>query len=312
MKVNATLVTIHIFLEYVAAFFVIKNVRKNDQIPQSSRVFMYGAVGMLIISSIGPFALGGIASQGLRESAIFEMAIYFYLHFQYNGWLYLLLVGMFLFMLHKKKVKYSEKMMRYSFWIYFIALFPGYFLSILWYGFGAFGIVFAIVGALGQLVGVLLFIMTVIQSDRQLKLAVSHIIYVHIYGVLILLAMKSLLELGLLHSSFATVIYETRSVVIAYLHLTLLGFISLFILAQFYMTRIVQEDHPLVKLGSYLFVIGFALNELALFFSALFSWLGLGTLAGQNLILLLASFCLLFAILFMWTSLFGKRQNFLE
>src|SRR5699024_7797969 len=113
VKVNATLVTIHIFLEYVAAFFVIKNVRKNDQIPQSSRVFMYGAVGMLIISSIGPFALGGIASQGLRESAIFEMAIYFYLHFQYTGLLFFLIVGMFILMFHKMMVMFSVKRIRY-------------------------------------------------------------------------------------------------------------------------------------------------------------------------------------------------------
>lgn len=294
---------LHIFLEYAVAYFIISRIRKNDEIPKSSRLFMYGAVIMLIISSIGPFALGGIASQGLRESPIFEMAIYFYLHFQYNGWLFLILVGMFLLILHRRKVNYSEKMMTYSFWLYFFALFPAFLLSILWYGFGKLGFIFAGMGALGQLTAVVLFIVTIIKANNQLRQAVSKLVYLHIYGVLVLLSLKSLMELGLLHSSFGELIYETRSVVVAYLHLTLLGFISLFILTLFYLTNWLKSTARLVQIGLAIFVLGFLVNELTLFFSALFTWLDLGVLPGQNIILLLASLSLLVAIIFIWSSL---------
>lgn len=301
--------TLHIFLEYAVAYFIIITVRKNKHIPNSSRLFMYGSVVMLIISSIGPFALGGIASQGLRDSPIFEMAIYFYLHFQYNGWLYLMLIGMFLFMLHRRNINYSEKMMTYSFWFYFIALFPSFFLSILWYGFGILGVVLATIGAIGQLVGVTLFIVTMIRTNNRLHKTFSHIIHYHIYGVLFLLALKSLMELGLINPSFGEVIYETRSVVIAYLHLTLLGFISVFILTQFYLTNLLDITHSFVKTGLYIFIIGFALNELVLFFAALFAWLNLGTFPGQNIILLFASICLLVAIMLMWGSTLFKDKK---
>lgn len=300
---------LHIFLEYAVAYFIFSQVRKNKQIPKSSRNFLYGAVVMLLISSIGPFALGGIASQGLRDSPIFEMAIYFYLHFQYNGWLFLMLIGMLLLILHRRKVNYSEKMMTYSFWIYFLALFPAYLLSILWYGFGTLGIIFAAIGALGQLTGVILFILTIVKANKQLQRAISQIVYLHICGVLVLLGLKSLMELGLLHSTFGELIYDTRSVVIAYLHLTLLGFISIFILTLFYLTNWLEESHALVKLGLYVFIIGFALNELILFFSALFTWLNMGTLPGQNLILLFASLCLLLAIVCMWSSIGFKSKT---
>lgn len=301
--------TLHIFLEYAVAYFIITNVRKNKQIPKTARLFMYGSVVMLIISSIGPFALGGIASQGLRDSPIFEMAIYFYLHFQYNGWLYLILIGMFLLILHRRNIKYSEKLMTYSFWFYFIALFPSFFLSILWYGFGTLGIVLAAVGAIGQLIGVTLFIVTIIRTSTRLNKIFSHIITYHIYGVLILLALKSLMELGLINPSFGEVIYDTRSVVIAYLHLTLLGFISIFMLTQFYLTDLLNVRHPFVKFGLAVFIIGFALNELVLFFAALFSWLNLGTFSGQNIILLFANICLLMAIVIIWGSVLFKDKD---
>lgn len=299
--------TLHIFLEYAIAYFIVTNIRKNKQIPKSSRLFMYGAVIMLIVSSIGPFALGGIASVGLRESPIFEMAIYFYLHFQYNGWLYLILIGMFLLILRRRHIPYSDKAMSYSFWIYFFALFPSYLLSVLWYGVGIIGYIFAAVGAIGQLIGVAIFIITMLRIMSPLKRATSPIIYIHIIGVSMLLSLKSIMELGLLYPSFGEIIYDTRSVVIAYLHLVLLGFISIFILTQLYLTKTINENHPCVKIGLYIFVIGFAINELTLLFSTLFTWLHLGALPGQNIILAFASICLLFAIICIWISLLFRH-----
>lgn len=301
--------TIHIFFQYAIAYFIIKHIRKDKTIPKSSRYFIYGAVVMLVISSFGPFALGAIASQGLRDSPIFDIAIYFYLHFQYNGWLTLMLIGMFLLMLHRRKISFSEKRMQTSFTIYFISLFPGFLLSILWYNLGTIGIIFAAIGAIGQLTAIILFILTIIQANKQLEKNLSSFITYHIYGILALLAIKVAMEFGLLHPTFGKLIYETRSVVIAYLHLTLLGFISLFIITQFYLTRLLNENNGLLKFGLSVFIIGFSLNELTLFFSSLFSWLQLGTFPGQNIILLFATLCLLIAIILMWGSTLIKNTK---
>lgn len=301
--------TLHIFLEYAVAYFIVSRLWRNKTIPKTSRLFLYGSVVMLIISSIGPFALGAIASQGLRDSPLFEMAIYFYLHFQYNGWLYLILIGMFLLIIHRKQINYSEKMMQYSFWIYAIALFPGFFLSILWYDFGLLGISFGIIGAVGQLIGVLLFIVSIVNIRGDIKQKVSPFIYFSLILVLMLLAIKSLMELGLLHVSFGELIYDTRSVVIGYLHLTLLGFISIFILMQFYLTNIIENNDGYVKVGFLIFIISFILNELVLFLSGLLSWLQLGAIPFNNSLLSIASILLTFAILFIWLSTVTKQHK---
>src|SRR5690625_306959 len=295
--------TLHIFLEYAVAYFIISHVRRNEHIPQSSRYFMYGSVVMLIISSLGPFSLGAIAASGLRESSIFDMAIYFYLHFQYNGWLTLILIGMFLYMLKQKRINYSETLMKRSFWLYFTALFPSFFLSILWYDFGFIGISLAIIGIVGQISGLVFLFVAFYRIRQSFQRAVTRLIYVNMYIVMLLLACKSVMEIGLLHLPFAELIYETRPVVIGYLHLTLLGFISIFILVQCYVLQLVNEKLLLVKLAVSVFLFSFILNEFVLFLSGLFSWLQFGAIPLNNHLLLLASVLLLISIVSLWLSI---------
>src|SRR5690606_9371184 len=62
--------TLHIFVQYLVAYFVIKHTRKNDAVPGVIRRFIYGAIVMLIISSIGPFALGAIAAKDRKSTRL--------------------------------------------------------------------------------------------------------------------------------------------------------------------------------------------------------------------------------------------------
>ena len=54
------------------------------------------ALGCLLASGLGPLLLGPLAANGLRETPWYHLAIYFYLHAQYNGWfLFFLLAVLF-------------------------------------------------------------------------------------------------------------------------------------------------------------------------------------------------------------------------
>src|SRR5699024_7994503 len=147
--------TLHIVLEYWAALFIFRELKNHPNLPKTSRLFINGGLAALIISSIGPLSLGGIAANGWKEATIFDMAIYFYLHFQYNGWLYLILTGLFIFILNSTKIPFQENLLKISFWSYFIALFPGYYLSILWFPSGKVSNILATIGGIGQWIGVL-------------------------------------------------------------------------------------------------------------------------------------------------------------
>src|SRR5699024_1937731 len=272
------------------------------------RRFIQGGLIALFISSIGPWSLGAIASQGLQQSPLFEMAIYFYLHFQYNGWLYFMLVGLFLYLLHQKGISISDRRLKASFVIYAIALIPAYALSVLWYDFGTSGIIFAAIGALGQLIGAGLLILALAQKRTSIGEHFGKRVRLLLTFVFSLLLLKSLTELGLLHLPFAALIYETRSVVVGYLHLTFLGFISLLALSMFQMVRILDGTNRLMKTGMTLFITGFTLNELVLFSSGLLSWTGLGAFPLQNGLLLMASLLLACGICFIWSDVFITKH----
>lgn len=300
--------TMHIFVEYWTILFILIHIGQNNSIPKISKLFLKGGLITLAVSSLGPFGLGALAANQLRDSPFFDMAIYFYLHFQYNGWLYLMLIGLFSHILIIRGFDLRIKWLQISFWIYFAALFPGVFLSILWYDFGFIGMPLAVVGAIGQLIGVSIFCIIIFKQGKMFKEKFTNIINFSLMIAIGFLLIKSVMELGLLSPYLAEIVYDTRSVVIGYLHLTLLGFVSIFILAQFQIIGIIDSSRKIIITGLATFFIGLILNELVLFLSGLFSWLKLAAFPFETYFLLIASLILLVGICMIWLGKSNKAR----
>lgn len=66
------------------------------QTERTARTALAWAFVFMFFSAVGPLSLGAIAVAGLRESPWYSMAIYFYLHFQYNGWFAFFLIAVLL------------------------------------------------------------------------------------------------------------------------------------------------------------------------------------------------------------------------
>ena len=58
-----------------------------------ARGYLRTALGFMVISGLGPLALGPLAAAGLRETPWYPLSVYFYLHCQYNGWFVFFLVA---------------------------------------------------------------------------------------------------------------------------------------------------------------------------------------------------------------------------
>src|SRR5699024_6850581 len=128
--------TIHIFIEYWAAIFIWQQLRKREEFATTGRLFIKGSLVALVISSLGPFSLGFIAANGLNDLFLFDKKIYIYLHFQYNGEVFLVIIGLFIFILQLKGIRTQNWVLKTEFWIYFISHFPVYLLSLLWVDLG--------------------------------------------------------------------------------------------------------------------------------------------------------------------------------
>ncbi len=301
--ISIVLSTLHIFVEYWAAFFIFRQIKNSETRKAPSSLFIKGSLIALILSSIGPYSLGFISANGLKDYAIFDMAIYFYLHFQYNGWLTLALIGLILYLFYKKGIPVHTLQIKRGFWIYFLALFPSYLLSVLWVEeLGTISYAVGALGGIGQWFGVLYILLAFKPSVSKWKHHFSNMIQLGLGITASLLLLKSTFELGLLSPGLAELVYQTRSVIIGYLHLTLLGFISIFILILFFIVNIIPNT-KIAKIGSTIFLIGFVLNEIFLFLQSLLDWLNVGGLPFYLEGLLVASILLAISILFLWASI---------
>src|SRR5690606_39222610 len=59
-----------------------------------------------------------------------QATTYFYLHFQYNGWLVFACLGLLMNLLYSKGITIAN--INKLFWLYAVACIPAYFLSVLW------------------------------------------------------------------------------------------------------------------------------------------------------------------------------------
>lgn len=301
--------TLHIFVEYWAIVFIFKQLRKQKDIPKISQFMIKGALLSLFLSSIGPFALGYLGATGLKDSPFFDMSIYFFLHFQYNGFLTLFLLGLFFIILHRSKIPFSKEISRTGFWLYLISLFPWYLSSIMWTGLGSFAKLLATLGTIGQFIGMVLIFIAISSAFKEMRKKFAPIISFGVVFSLIFLIAKSSMELGLISNELSALVFDTRSVIIGYLHLTLLGFISFFIFVQFQMVNLLQVAHQRSMYGMVIFLAGFLLNELILFLQGLSSWTGTFTVPYSFELLVLASILLSLAILIYWSSLTRKASG---
>ncbi|HLQ97934.1 MAG TPA: hypothetical protein VK135_04535 [Candidatus Dormibacteraeota bacterium] len=301
--------TIHIFIEYWAIIFIYQQLKIQKRRSSIGTLFIKGSLITLFISSLGPFILAYISANQLQDSVLFDMAIYFYLHFQYNGWLTLFLIGTFLLILGQHNIHPQVPLLKRGFWIYFIALFPWYFNSILWIDLGAYSNIFAMFGSIGQWIGIFLMILGIGHAWVSYQTKLSKLTMICLTITFILLCIKSTMELGLIFPSLASLVYETRSVIIGYLHLTLLGFISFFILSQYQMIKTIAITKKVVYISLIIFFSGFILNELLLFTMGLASWLELTPVPYYFEGLLIASLLLTIGIGTLWYSILKYDQS---
>ncbi|AEV34405.1 hypothetical protein Oweho_3456 [Owenweeksia hongkongensis DSM 17368] len=79
--VSITFTTLHLWLSYILLFKVARLSRNRGlagKLVQTGVVFFF-------ISSIGPYSLGPLMANYLQSSPWYDQAIFFYLHFLYNG-----------------------------------------------------------------------------------------------------------------------------------------------------------------------------------------------------------------------------------
>jgi hypothetical protein len=245
---------IYIFILY-APFF-----RRQDSL--GFRLIRWGFIFM-ILSGLGPIALGPIVALGYKLTIWYDFAIYFYLHFQYNGFFTLVILGLIIHHLDKDHTLYLEKINPAIVYGMVSAVLLTFFLSVLGndpplavYLLGGLGAVIQIVVVILILVTVLRYYSSFFHRDH---------VYINILLILGLTCLEIKLYLQFLSGipALAEFVFSNRNIIIVYLHMVLLGFITSFLISWWY--RLNPVSMPVYFSWSILnFILGFLGSETVL------------------------------------------------
>lgn len=263
--------------------------------PAVEKLFFKAALFFNVLSSIGPFTLAYLMATKSSFQNLYVAAIYFFLHFQYNGWFLFACMGLFTYWLRLYDV--PDKKLKTAYYLFVFACVPAYFLSALWISLPRWIYILVALAGLVQLGGWIIILRTTKQYQVSIKSHLNSFTRILFILCAIAYSIKLLLQAASAIPSLSYLTYGFRPIVIGYLHLVLLGVVSLFI-ATYSIAYNYFELTGIKKAGVVIFVAGIIINEIFLLVQGIAD-LNYTSVPYMNEALLAAALILLFGLILM-------------
>lgn len=258
----------------------------------NSYIIIRASLWFMVLSSVGPWVLGVIMNTLGSTSPWYRNAIYFYLHFQYNGWFLVALIGILFFFFEKYSLSISKKQFTLFYRLFISGVFLTFFLSVLWMKPNIFFYIVSSLGGILQLVAFGVLGKIGFQNSKLLKSNLSKFEGNLLKMVGVLFIVKLLFQLLGSFPSIAEMIAINIDFVIGYLHWIFLGVVSLSLFVFLKHFKLMKLSKPSFSI----YIIAFFLTEGLLFYKGLVVWQGFYLADNYYLLLFLASAVFLVAI----------------
>lgn len=233
-----------------------------EQKQTQSYICIRTALWLMVFSSIGPWALGYIMNTFGSTSAWYRNAIYFYLHFQYNGWFLLAICGMLFYYLEQHQLQLPQKLFTWFYRLLIAGVFLTFFLSVLWINPSIIIYLIAGTGAILQLVAFGILYLNIYKRRVEIKEVFSSRVITLLVLVAIFLDIKLTSQLLGSFQKIAQYVSNNIDLVISYIHLVFLGIVSISILAFYHQIRVIT----ITKTSFITYLLGFIFTESLLFY----------------------------------------------
>jgi hypothetical protein len=297
--------TLHIFCSYFFCYLIKKDANLTTL---SEKKMLRTALFFMIFSTLGIWCLGPIIGSLGKASAFYQIAIQFFLHFQFNGWFLFAILA--LFFKQAKLIIEAEKF-RLFYTLFVASTILTLALPVSWY---LYNPVFYWLNALGvvlQLFAALLFI-RFIRPQFQFFFAALPTITKTVYGfALFSLALKVIIQLVVLVPELAQVSHQIRNFVIGYIHLTMLGIITGFLFGFAQQNDFLNSGNRIQRWGIAIFLLGFVTTEILLFLQGIWFFFGKGAFPNYYQNLFLSSIFLPAGLLFLSVEILKLKQKLL-
>jgi hypothetical protein len=252
--------TLSVFASYYFVVFFWKDLNRI-LLPSPAHSWFKVALLGNAISSAGPFSLAYMMASHHMQQNLYLASIYFYLHFQYNVWFFFTCMGLASYRL--AALGFDENNLSGVFRLFALAALPTYFLSVLWWHLPVWLYIIVVMAAFCQLAGWVHLLWLAKKKAAVIRSNItpfSRILFIF-FGVA--LSIKLVLQTASVIPAVSHLAFGFRPIVIGYLHLILLGIITLFIITYSFTFREIHI-HSGTKPGMIVFVAGIIYNELLL------------------------------------------------
>jgi len=268
-----------------------------------SKNWSIAAVALNIIASAGPLFLAYMIFSHTTTHKTYLGSVYYYLHFQYSGWFFFASMAMIV-----DRIQNKTSILNKYFLVFAITVIPTFFLSILWANLPMWLYAITVAATFVQLIAWYHLLYKYFKDvNHYLKENFPSWVRLLCYSAILAISIKFLLQAISVIPSLSQLVFGIRPIVIAYLHLVLLGVYTLFFLAYLVMNNYLKQK-PIIKKATMAFLTGVILNELLLGIQGFAAFFYI-PIPYVNLLLLLAALVLLISAGTLMASQFSTGED---
>ena len=295
--------TLFQLLNYWFIFRFFKDLKQLSAISKSSIPLRFIKTGLWLglLSTLVPFFIGFLSAKGLSGTEVYQSAVYTFLHLQYNGWFLFVALGLFFKLLESCDILYNQKHELRFYWFFTLAIIPAIALSFLGMDFSDLFALPAWLAALLQGLGILYFLLTLRGSYKSLFSQKKGWTKFFLLGFLACFITKVVLQCVSVLPALQTYAFFSKPIILAYLHLSLIGVISFLFLGFLMDLKWIQNSRT-TSLGNLFLALGFVSTELVLALS------GLELMPYNQMVLLMGSAAMALGILFLLINRNGQGR----
>ncbi|MFC0777978.1 hypothetical protein [Flavobacterium sp. HJSW_4] len=298
--------TMHILLSYIFCRLVWKDCSK-DKSP-SQRLLLVSILFM-ILSTFGVWCLGPAVSTLGKQSAFYQIAIQFFLHFQFNGWFILAILALFL---KQFQDKIDEVKFKKFYFLMIVSTVLTVCFPVRWFIEKDILSYINALGVLFQLGAFIYFYKMLKPQIHHFKSTLDKTTKIVYSLALCSLFLKVGIQLLTIFPNLAEVSHQIRNFVIGFIHLTTLGIITGFLFGIILQNKMLSANSSTLKIGVKCFISGYILTEVLLFLQGWFFFFGEGSIPGYFQSILIFSILLVLGLILIMLSMIKLKFDDLE
>lgn len=253
---------LYILLTYILSWLTIKDILKSNA-QKTVKLLSVSSLIYLVLSSAGAVMLAYLFAIKSLNAILYRDALFGYLHLQYNGFFTLMVLAL----LFNKVIPHTgeraiKNIHRFAV-LLCLSILPSMFLTFLWH---ETTLGFRIISALGCLLlllslGWFIFTATLIRKEFKLvNPSIRYIVILSLSAFIIKLLLQSLTFID----SVNVLVFGNRPMIMGFLHLVFLGFVTLFLMAYFTQKGILNSKNLFTRFALLFFTLAVVINEILL------------------------------------------------